>query len=148
MNFTEQRDQLYRRKEVRCNPNPRPCPASALPACLLFKPPAPCINSTNSSACTEVPVTRPVVRTIAPDAVATCGAATCPQENDRGDDKIRQLIDTLDLRKDEAIERTFKGVAKQFRDIFAQVERCCCVSGQQGVITLALLAKASCDGAL
>lgn len=43
------------------------------------------------------------------------------QENDRGDDKIRQLIDTLDMRKDEAIERTFKGVAKQFRDIFAQV---------------------------
>jgi structural maintenance of chromosome 3 (chondroitin sulfate proteoglycan 6) len=43
------------------------------------------------------------------------------QENDRGDDKIRQLIATLDLRKDEAIERTFKGVAKQFRDVFAQV---------------------------
>ena len=43
------------------------------------------------------------------------------QENDRGDEKIRQLIDTLDMRKDEAIERTFKGVAKQFRDIFAQV---------------------------
>lgn len=55
-------------------------------------------------------------------------ASTCPtpvpirlQENDRGDEKIRQLIDTLDARKDEAIERTFKGVAKQFRDIFAQV---------------------------
>ena len=44
-----------------------------------------------------------------------------PQENDKGDDKIRQLIDTLDMRKDEAIERTFKGVAKQFRDVFAQV---------------------------
>jgi len=25
------------------------------------------------------------------------------------------------MRKDEAIERTFKGVAKQFRDVFAQV---------------------------
>lgn len=27
----------------------------------------------------------------------------------------------LDHRKDEAVERTFKGVAKNFRDIFAQV---------------------------
>lgn len=27
----------------------------------------------------------------------------------------------LDHRKDEAVERTFKGVAKSFRDIFAQV---------------------------
>lgn len=52
---------------------------------------------------------------------AVPAVATRAQENDRGDDKIRQLIDTLDLRKDEAIERTFKGVAKQFRDIFAQV---------------------------
>ncbi|PSC68878.1 structural maintenance of chromosomes 3 [Micractinium conductrix] len=43
------------------------------------------------------------------------------EENDRGDEKIRQLIDTLDARKDEAIERTFKGVAKQFRDIFSQL---------------------------
>lgn len=51
---------------------------------------------------------------------------TGPQENDRGDDKIRQLIDTLDMRKDEAIERTFKGVAKQFRDIFAQVGGAIC----------------------
>ena len=47
-----------------------------------------------------------------------------PQDNDAGDLKIRQLIDTLDLRKDEAIERTFKGVAKQFRDVFAQVGGC------------------------
>ena len=29
-------------------------------------------------------------------------------DNERGEAKIRQLIDTLDLRKDEAIERTFK----------------------------------------
>lgn len=43
------------------------------------------------------------------------------EENDRGDEKIRQLIETLDMRKDEAIERTFKGVAKQFREIFAEL---------------------------
>ena len=30
------------------------------------------------------------------------------QENDRAEEKIRELISTLDLRKDEAIERTFK----------------------------------------
>ena len=30
------------------------------------------------------------------------------EENSRGEAKIKQLIDTLDLRKDEAIERTFK----------------------------------------
>lgn len=33
------------------------------------------------------------------------------QENDRSEEKIRELIGTLDLRKDEAIERTFKVVA-------------------------------------
>ena len=30
------------------------------------------------------------------------------EENARGEAKIKQLIQTLDLRKDEAIERTFK----------------------------------------
>lgn len=30
------------------------------------------------------------------------------EENARGEAKIKQLIETLDLRKDEAIERTFK----------------------------------------
>ncbi|KAK9828108.1 hypothetical protein WJX81_005196 [Elliptochloris bilobata] len=43
------------------------------------------------------------------------------EENARGEAKIRQLIQTLDLRKDEAIERTFKGVAKYFREIFAEL---------------------------
>lgn len=43
------------------------------------------------------------------------------QDNDEGERKIRQLISTLDMRKDEALERTFKGVAKNFRDIFATV---------------------------
>lgn len=30
------------------------------------------------------------------------------KENDRSEEKIRELINTLDLRKDEAIERTFR----------------------------------------
>ncbi|MEW5315971.1 MAG: hypothetical protein WDW38_007365 [Sanguina aurantia] len=34
---------------------------------------------------------------------------------------IRQLIAVLDGRKDEAIERTFKGVAMNFRDVFAEL---------------------------
>eukprot|EP00899_Mesostigma_viride_P022420 jgi/Mesvir1/3362/Mv04256-RA.1 len=42
-------------------------------------------------------------------------------ELDKGDEKIRELISVLDLRKDEAIERTFKGVAKHFREIFAEL---------------------------
>lgn len=33
--------------------------------------------------------------------------------------KIRELISALDMRKDEAIERTFKGVAKNFREVGA-----------------------------
>jgi structural maintenance of chromosome 3 (chondroitin sulfate proteoglycan 6) len=36
-----------------------------------------------------------------------------------GEAKIRELIAALDLRKDEAIERTFRGVAKHFRDVFS-----------------------------
>ncbi|KAF5830766.1 putative chromosome associated protein [Dunaliella salina] len=35
--------------------------------------------------------------------------------------KIQELISTLDARKDEAIERTFKGVAKHFREVFADL---------------------------
>ncbi|DBB00026.1 hypothetical protein WJX77_003476 [Trebouxia sp. C0004] len=42
-------------------------------------------------------------------------------ENGRGEDKIKQLIQTLDMRKDEAIERTFKQVAKNFREIFGEL---------------------------
>ena len=45
-----------------------------------------------------------------------------PQENDQAQRKILDLIQFLDHRKDEAVERTFKGVAKNFRDIFAQVK--------------------------
>ncbi|KAF6265896.1 RecF/RecN/SMC [Scenedesmus sp. NREL 46B-D3] len=35
--------------------------------------------------------------------------------------KIRELIAALDMRKNEAIERTFKGVAKNFREVFAEL---------------------------
>eukprot|EP00879_Flechtneria_rotunda_P012761 GHRR01013325.1.p1 GENE.GHRR01013325.1~~GHRR01013325.1.p1 ORF type:complete len:1111 (+),score=537.85 GHRR01013325.1:324-3656(+) len=35
--------------------------------------------------------------------------------------KIRELIAALDMRKNEAIERTFKTVAKNFREVFAEL---------------------------
>lgn len=35
--------------------------------------------------------------------------------------KIRELISVLDQRKDESIERTFKGVAKHFREVFSEL---------------------------
>lgn len=37
------------------------------------------------------------------------------------DDKIRELLDSLEMQKDESIERTFKGVAKHFREVFAEL---------------------------
>lgn len=42
-------------------------------------------------------------------------------EMDLSEGKIRELISTLDARKNEAIERTFKGVAKHFRDVFREL---------------------------
>ena len=45
------------------------------------------------------------------------GAAAWPV----GEVKIKELVHALDMRKDEAIERTFKGVAKHFREIFAEL---------------------------
>lgn len=38
-----------------------------------------------------------------------------------GESKVKELIATLDMRKNEAIERTFKQVAKNFRDIFSEL---------------------------
>jgi hypothetical protein len=35
--------------------------------------------------------------------------------------KIRELISVLDQRKDESIERTFKGVAKFFKEAFSEL---------------------------
>ena len=43
------------------------------------------------------------------------------EEVDKGDRAIRQLIDTLDQRKDEAIERTFKQCSKYFSEVFKEV---------------------------
>ncbi|KAK1265174.1 Structural maintenance of chromosomes protein 3 [Acorus gramineus] len=42
-------------------------------------------------------------------------------ELDTGDEKIRELISVLDQRKDESIERTFKGVARHFREAFSEL---------------------------
>lgn len=35
--------------------------------------------------------------------------------------KIAELISVLDQRKDESIERTFKGVARNFREVFSEL---------------------------
>lgn len=35
--------------------------------------------------------------------------------------KIKELISVLDQRKDESIERTFKGVAKNFQTAFSDL---------------------------
>ncbi|MCL7032680.1 hypothetical protein MKW94_027468 [Papaver nudicaule] len=42
-------------------------------------------------------------------------------ELDAGDDKIKELIQVLDQRKEESIERTFKGVARHFREAFSEL---------------------------
>ncbi|KAM0824392.1 hypothetical protein ACQ4PT_070229 [Festuca glaucescens] len=52
-------------------------------------------------------------------------------ELDAGDEKIRELISVLDQRKDESIERTFKGVAKHFREVFAEL-----VQGGHGYLVM------------
>lgn len=35
--------------------------------------------------------------------------------------KIKELITVLDQRKDESIERTFKGVAHHFKEVFSEL---------------------------
>ncbi|XP_078152412.1 structural maintenance of chromosomes protein 3-like [Carex rostrata] len=52
-------------------------------------------------------------------------------ELDSGDDKIRELITVLDQRKDESIERTFKGVARHFREVFSEL-----VQGGHGYLAM------------
>ncbi|XP_059659711.1 structural maintenance of chromosomes protein 3 [Cornus florida] len=52
-------------------------------------------------------------------------------ELDAGDEKIRELISVLDRRKDESIERTFKGVAKHFREVFSEL-----VQGGHGFLVM------------
>ncbi|XP_063943501.1 structural maintenance of chromosomes protein 3-like [Daucus carota subsp. sativus] len=43
------------------------------------------------------------------------------EELNAGDEKIKELISVLDQRRDESIERTFKGVAKHFREVFSEL---------------------------
>ncbi|CAA7403122.1 unnamed protein product [Spirodela intermedia] len=52
-------------------------------------------------------------------------------ELDAGDEKIRELITVLDQRKDESIERTFKGVARHFREAFSEL-----VQGGHGYLVM------------
>nr|CAB3468725.1 unnamed protein product [Digitaria exilis] len=42
-------------------------------------------------------------------------------ELDNGDQKIKELMSVLDQKKDESIERTFKGVARHFREVFSEL---------------------------
>ncbi|KAF0682690.1 Aste57867_25208 [Aphanomyces stellatus] len=43
------------------------------------------------------------------------------EELDAGDESIKELIDVLDRRKDEAILRTFKGVSHHFTQVFREL---------------------------
>lgn len=43
------------------------------------------------------------------------------KELDRAEESIQELIETLDRRKDEAIDRTFKQVAKGFSEVFQKL---------------------------
>lgn len=43
------------------------------------------------------------------------------EELDRGADKVKELIDSLDMQKDEAINRTFRGVRSHFKDVFQEL---------------------------
>ncbi|KAL5994618.1 hypothetical protein ACLOJK_024671 [Asimina triloba] len=52
-------------------------------------------------------------------------------ELDAGYEKIKELISVLDQRKDEAIERTFKGVARHFREVFSEL-----VQGGHGFLVM------------
>lgn len=45
--------------------------------------------------------------------------------------KIGELIQVLDQRKDESIERTFKGVARHFREVFSEL-----VQGGHGYLVM------------
>ena len=58
-------------------------------------------------------------------------------ELDASDEKIRELISVLDQRKDESIERTFKGVAKNFREAFSEL-----VQGGHGSLVMMKKKKA------
>ncbi|KAI4304787.1 hypothetical protein MLD38_040257 [Melastoma candidum] len=52
-------------------------------------------------------------------------------ELDAGDEKIKELISVSDQRKDESIERTLKGVARHFREVFSEL-----VQGGHGYLVM------------
>jgi len=43
------------------------------------------------------------------------------EELDQGADKVKELIESLDRQKDEAINRTFRGVSVHFKDVFKEL---------------------------
>jgi len=43
------------------------------------------------------------------------------EELDKSAESIKELVDVLDQRKDEAIERTFKDVATKFEEVFEKL---------------------------
>lgn len=43
------------------------------------------------------------------------------EELDTGAEKVKQLIENLDYQKDEAINRTFRGVSAHFKDVFKEL---------------------------
>lgn len=46
---------------------------------------------------------------------------TRKDEIDRGAEKVKELIESLDRQKDEAINRTFRGVSAHFKDVFKEL---------------------------
>ena len=61
-------------------------------------------------------------------------------DNEAAEAKIRQLLRTLDARKDESVERTFKGVARHFRDVFSEL-----VPGGRGELVMQRAAPRGAD---
>lgn len=43
------------------------------------------------------------------------------EELDQGAEKVKELIENLDQQKDEAINRTFRGVSAHFKDVFKEL---------------------------
>lgn len=43
------------------------------------------------------------------------------EELDQGAAKVKELVDSLDRQKDEAIQRTFRGVRSHFKDVFKEL---------------------------
>lgn len=43
------------------------------------------------------------------------------EELDKGAEKVKELVESLDRKKDEAINRTFRGVSKHFSEVFKEL---------------------------